>query len=88
MLNYFILAENNVFSVDSKNATTSTPITTTIQSTTTSIVISTTTVIPSTSSSTPILDNSTKTTIQHPSNRTQYLNTTSYACNCDLTVKN
>lgn len=55
-----------------------------VASSTTIQVSTTTTQAPSTSNA-PNVDNSTK-PVKLPSNRTQFLNTTSYACSCDLTV--
>lgn len=74
-----------------ENATTTTPAPSTSSSSTsaatsssTSQVSTTTQVITSTTSA-PNVENSTK-PVKPPSNRTQLLNTSSYACSCDLTV--
>lgn len=76
-----IVCDNNVSTTESTTIlSTTTPIPTTIQSTlstTGTTILSQTTPLP--------IENSTK-IVQSPSNRTQFLNTTSYLCNCDLTV--
>lgn len=67
---------------DENSTSTSAPTSSSIASSSSTIQVSTTTQTPSTS----IAPNITK-PAKLPSNRTEHLNTTSYACSCDLTVK-
>lgn len=68
---------DNVTTIEATTASIST-------SPSTSFLSTSTTIIPS-STAAPKSDNTTK-LLQSPSNRTQFLNTTSYVCSCDLTV--
>ena len=74
---------------DENTATTTTTSTTQSSSTSTlsssTTQVSTTTQATTSSTNVPNAENATK-PVKLPSNRTQLLNTTNYACSCDLTV--